>query len=158
MKESFYSVPIPKTPRKQCTRDNRLRIENLYFEAGFTQAELVLQLNLTLVGSYSGIIIPVVQEVLQQYPELQFQQDNTKGHISKYVKSVFEAIGITSIFWPANSPGLNPIETLWDLMKDYLEERSSVVHRSCKRLREAVQEAWDLITQATIPRDYSRNG
>ena len=34
-------------------------------------------------GSYSGIIIPIVQEILQQYPELQFQQDNAKGHASK---------------------------------------------------------------------------
>lgn len=49
-------------------------------------------------GSYSGIIIPKVQEILQQYPELQFQQDNAKGHASKYTQSVFEAIGITPIY------------------------------------------------------------
>ena len=98
-------------------------------------------------GSYSGIIVPVVQEILQQYPELHFQQDNAKGHASRYTKSVFEAIGVTPIFWPANSPDLNPIETLWDLMKDYLQERSSEVPRSYKRLREAVQEAWESITQ-----------
>ena len=101
-------------------------------------------------GSYSGIIIPIVQEILEQYPELVFQQDNAKGHSSKYTKSVFEAIGITPIFWPANSPDLNPIETIWDLMKDYLQEKSPIVYRSYKRLREAIQEAWESITQATI--------
>jgi hypothetical protein len=63
-------------------------------------------------GSYSGIIIPIIQEVLQQYPDLSFQQDNAKGHASAFAKSVFAAIGIEPIFWPANSPDLNPIETL----------------------------------------------
>ncbi len=42
--EASYSIPIPKTPRKQCSRDDRLRIETLYFDAGFTQGEIALQL------------------------------------------------------------------------------------------------------------------
>jgi transposase len=101
-------------------------------------------------GSYSGIIIPKVQEILQQYPELQFQQDNAKGHASKYTQSVFEAIGITPIFWPANSPDLNPIETIWDDMKDYIEAKYPEVHRSYKRLREVVHEAWESVTTERI--------
>ena len=67
------------------------------------------------------IIIPIVQGVLQEYPELQFQQDNAKGHAAAFTKSVFEAIRIEPIFWPPNSPDLNPIETLWDEMKDYIQ-------------------------------------
>ena len=74
-------------------------------------------------GSYSGIIVPIIQEILQQYPELLFQQDNAKGHSSAFTKSVFEAIGINPIFWPTNSPDLNPIKTLWDLIKDYIQKK-----------------------------------
>jgi len=33
-------------------------------------------------GSYSGIIIPIVDDILHQFPELSFQQDNAKGHAS----------------------------------------------------------------------------
>lgn len=97
-------------------------------------------------GSYSGIIIPIIQETLQQYPDLQFQQDNAKGHTSAYTKSIFQAINIQPIYWPALSPDLNPIETIWNDMKDYIQEHYPDVHRSYKRLRTVVQEALESIT------------
>jgi hypothetical protein len=46
--EVSYSIPTPKTLRKQSTRDDRLRIQTLYFDAGFTIDEIVLQLSVTL--------------------------------------------------------------------------------------------------------------
>jgi hypothetical protein len=45
--DSLYSVPTPKTPTKQCSRDDRLRVQTLYFEASFTQDQVVLQTGLT---------------------------------------------------------------------------------------------------------------
>jgi hypothetical protein len=43
-----YSVPTPKTPRRHASkRDDRFRIETLYFEAGFTIDDICLQLNIT---------------------------------------------------------------------------------------------------------------
>lgn len=97
-------------------------------------------------GSYSGIVVPLVDEILRQYPELLFQQDNAKGHASKFTKSVFEAIGIQIMKWPANSPDLNPIETLWNDMKDYIQDHYPDCHRSYKKLKAAVLEAWESIT------------
>lgn len=66
------------------------------------------------------------------------------------MKSVFQEIRITFIFWPANSPDLNLIETIWDMIKDYIQKHYLKVHRLYKRLRSAVQKAWELITLATI--------
>ena len=40
---------------------------------------------------------------------------------------------------------MNPIETIWDKMKDYIEKRYLEVHRSYKRLREVVKEAWEAV-------------
>jgi hypothetical protein len=71
-------------------------------------------------GSYSGIIIPVIQDILSQYSDLSFQQDNAKGHSAAFTKEVLKTIRITPIFWPANWPDLNPIETIWDEMKHYI--------------------------------------
>jgi hypothetical protein len=44
--EVEYHIPTPKTLRKTCTCDDRLRIETLYFDANFTVSDICLQLNL----------------------------------------------------------------------------------------------------------------
>lgn len=42
-----YSIPTPKS-QYYCTRDDRLRVQTLFFHAGFSKDEIALQLNLTL--------------------------------------------------------------------------------------------------------------
>lgn len=54
------------------------------------------------------------------------------------------------IFWPANSPDLNPIETLWDKIKDYIQEKYPDIYRSYLRLKAAVCEAWNSIIEEDI--------
>lgn len=54
------------------------------------------------------------------------------------------------IFWTANSPDLNPIEIVWHWAKDYMQEKYPEVHRSYRRLREAVLEAWNAITNDRV--------
>jgi hypothetical protein len=101
-------------------------------------------------GSYSGIIIPIVDDILRQYPDLSFQQDHAPGHAFAFTKSVIAAVGFRVIEWPPYSPDLSPIETVWDEMKDYIQEYYPQVHSSYKRLRAAVQEAWESITHERI--------
>lgn len=46
--------------------------------------------------------------------------------------------------WPANSPDLNPIEHLWNYIKDRLKEYPEAP-RGMLELWERVQEIWDRI-------------
>ncbi len=45
-----------------------------------------------------------------------FQQDLAPAHTSKNTKSWLNDHGVGVLDWPANLPGLNPIENLWSIV------------------------------------------
>ena len=51
-------------------------------------------------------------------PELFFMQDNAPGHAAEYTIQELKDRGIPVIEWPPYSPDLNPIEVVWNIMKD----------------------------------------
>ena len=92
--------------------------------------------------SYSARIIPIVHGWIRMHPSLQFMQDNAPGHAAKATIQELQERGIPVIPWPAVSPDLNPIEYLWNLMKDYLSEHYSSSKCTYDELRERVIQAW----------------
>jgi hypothetical protein len=99
--------------------------------------------------SYSSHVVPVIGSYTYG-SGLIFMQDNAAGHKAEAIIAEMARWGIRPIYWPANSLDLNPIETVWDWIKDYVEKKDLNIHRNYRRLREAVIEAWESITNEQI--------
>jgi transposase len=74
-----------------------------------------------------------------------FQHDNDPKHTAKKTKILLDESGLEVLDWPPQSPDLNPIEHLWDLLKRRLSAYDSAP-TSIHMLWDRVQEEWEKIT------------
>ena len=108
---------------------------------------------------YCEHTLSLVERYMAVHPYLLFMQDNAKAHSSKYTKSWLQEHQIQTIIWPPNSPDLNPIEMVWNKMKQWIQEKYGIEFDTIEslgkkmpypRLREIVQEAWNQITEEDL--------
>lgn len=89
-------------------------------------------------------LLPSIPKLQSPEKEYIFQQDNASCHTARSTKSWLAANNIPLMEWPANSPDLSPIESLWGKMKQSLRKNPA---RTLEELRIRLQEIWDSITQ-----------
>lgn len=93
--------------------------------------------------TYQTHTIPIIDGWMRMNPGLLFMQDNAPGHAARTSLQDLQERGIEVIYWPAFSPDLNPIETVWNKMKDWLAYNYPDKKATYDQLRRQVQEAWD---------------
>ena len=67
-------------------------------------------------------LLPTIEKLFSkaEQSDVIFQQDNTPAHTAKTTKTWLENKSIRLMFWPGQSPDLNPIENIWSHIKHKL--------------------------------------
>ena len=98
--------------------------------------------------SYCAHTVPIIHGYIELMRRegvyLKLMQDGAPGHRGGETKKELEERGIIVIYWPPYSPDLNPIERVWHLMKNYLQDNYPE-KMSYDRLRDAVKDAWEKV-------------
>ena len=76
-------------------------------------------------------------------------EDGAPAHASQATETARKCLGIHTLSHPPNSPNLNPIEPLWNLLKRGIAQRP-VSHKSLDTLWEAAQLVWAELSEVEM--------
>jgi transposase len=103
--------------------------------------------------SYRQKIVPLIGGWIalrqRENQELILMQDNAPSHAAQETYDDFEERGILVMEWPAYSPDLNPIESVWNWIKDWIQNNRGDDISGYDAIREALNAAW-----AALPADF----
>jgi transposase len=80
---------------------------------------------------------------------LWFQDDGAPCHRAGIVKHWKIGRRIRSLLWPAQSPDLNPIEHLWNILKRKIQRRRPLP-QNLNQLKDAIYEEWKAIDPSIL--------
>ena len=107
----------------------------------------VLEGNLNQHNYKNDILIPTVLPYKQSHENMIFQHDGAGPHRANSIRDWLEENNIEVLKWPAQSPDLNPIENLWNILKEEVGPMNHIGPNQTEELIEIVNAAWDRLRQ-----------
>ena len=89
------------------------------------------------------ILTPVVLPWKDTHPEMIFMQDNAPVHTAYVCRDWFRNNQVDKLDWPPNSPDLNPIENLWQQLKEEVGSMNQFGKNDTHRVIAHIRAAWD---------------
>lgn len=93
----------------------------------------------------NDILTPNVLPHKHDKPDMIFQQDGAGPHRANSVKKWLIDNDIEKINWPAQSPDLNPIENLWNMLKEEIGPLNHIGPNQKEELVAIINAAWDRV-------------
>ena len=81
-----------------------------------------------------------------------FQQDNARPHTAKITQDWLASQHFQLMKWPAKSPDLSWIESIWAWMADALNRRTDLTEENFEA---AIMETWDSIPRSVMEAQFS---
>ncbi|KAL0161944.1 hypothetical protein M9458_041340, partial [Cirrhinus mrigala] len=127
--------------------------------AGITsqrKTDLVIVHGSVTARSYLRDIIEpiIIPQFCQHTPNFLFMDDNAPPRHGRIVTARLQEVGVPHMVWPSMSPDLNPIEHVWDQLKQRLDDHTPPP-RDLAELRVALVEEWNALPQNNIMRPVS---
>jgi transposase len=84
-------------------------------------------------------------DLRRQRPKLMLMLDGAAAHVSANCSPFYEGWAVNRLDWPGNSPDLNPIEYIWELLKKRIKKKYPVI-KGIEALKAIWNNEWDLLS------------